>query len=107
MLNINGGSSAIDGQWCPTRGYKHQQQVRTINIADIDDGEIDVLNIDCEGCEHYVLQSLKSRPHVIGIELWSAYPEYAYCENWLIDNGYKPIFETGPTSETKIFQRAN
>lgn len=34
----------------------------------IDDGSIDLLSVDTEGCEWYVLKNLKSRPIVISIE---------------------------------------
>ena len=34
----------------------------------IDDGSIDLLSIDTEGCEWYVIKNIKSRPNVISIE---------------------------------------
>ena len=34
----------------------------------IDDGTIDLLSVDTEGCEWYVVKNIKSRPNVISIE---------------------------------------
>lgn len=105
-LNENGGSSAVDGIWCPTRAHSGKQhKVQTIDFADFDSaGIIDVLNIDCEGCEHHVLGRMNSRPELIGIELWPNYPQAGWCEQWLLENNYEPIFATGPMSETHIWR---
>ena len=105
QLSNNSGSSGIIGEWMPTTGGKGAFDVETIDFAEIDSGNIAILNVDCEGSEHYVLEALKSRPTLIGIELWPQYPKAQWCENWLLDNGYSPIFATGPQSETQIWEK--
>ncbi|MFD1142486.1 FkbM family methyltransferase [Larkinella insperata] len=37
-------------------------------FSDLDDGTIDLLSVDIEGSEWYVLKNLKSRPNVISVE---------------------------------------
>jgi FkbM family methyltransferase len=108
-LMINGGSSAVAGYWCPTPSAGQRVTVPTITYAAAV-GEVcpDIVNIDCEGCEHFVLESMDTlghRPAVIGIELWPKYPKAVWCEQWLLSHGYRPIFATGPESETQIWTR--
>jgi FkbM family methyltransferase len=103
QLTDNGGSSGLVGAWKPTEGGSGTFNVQTVAFADVDPGDILILNIDCEGAEHYVLQGLKSRPLIIGIELWPDYPKAGWCTEWLLSHDYRPIFETGPRSETQIW----
>lgn len=108
-LEMNGGSSGIEGQWKPTPGKGQTVQVQTKTYAEIlGNRSPALLNIDCEGSEHYVLQSISENdlplPRILGIELWSEYPQAEWCMDWILSRGYRPIFETGPTSETKIFK---
>ena len=42
--------------------------VRAVTFDEIDDGTVDVLSIDVEGGEWYVLRHLRSRPSVISVE---------------------------------------
>ena len=61
-------------------------------FSDFDDGTIDLLSIDTEGCEWYVLMHLKSRPLVISLETgWKKYrnPYLPQIENWMSENGYR------------------
>ncbi len=61
-------------------------------FSDFDDGTIDLLSIDTEGCEWYVLMHLKSRPFVISLETgWKKYrnPYLPEIENWMKANGYR------------------
>lgn len=56
-----------------------------------DDGNIDFLDIDMEGAEWYAIRQMKSRPHVISIEMeWKAYrnPFYDEIVGWMEFNGY-------------------
>lgn len=60
-------------------------------IDEFDDGTIDVLSIDTEGCEWYVLMYLKSRPSVISVETgWKKYrnPYFDDIQEWMRTNGY-------------------
>jgi len=102
-ISVNGGSSAIMGAWCPTRGGARIVEVPAVRMSQIDDGTVDVLNIDCEGAEHHVLAHLVSAPAVIGIELWPQYPKRGWCLAWLREHEYRPIIETGPESETSVW----
>ncbi len=43
-------------------------QVGCVRFDEIDDGSIDLLSVDTEGSEWYVLKYLKSRPLVISVE---------------------------------------
>ncbi len=43
-------------------------EVPCVVFSDIDDGTIDLLSIDVEGCEWYVIKHLKSRPAIISVE---------------------------------------
>ena len=104
-LYLDGGRSHVDGLWSPGKNGHRSIQVKTLAFSDIDDGSIDILNIDCEGGEWFVLSQLLSRPHLIGIELWDGYPNKNDCENWLISHGYRPLISSGPTGETWIFKR--
>jgi FkbM family methyltransferase len=59
---------------------------------EFDDGTIDLLSIDTEGCEWYVLMHLKSRPLVISAEMgWKKYqnPFLKEIEGWMRSNGYR------------------
>ncbi|MDP4150541.1 MAG: FkbM family methyltransferase [Bacteroidota bacterium] len=58
----------------------------------IDDGTIDLLHIDTEGCEWFVLKYLKSRPLVISLETHGksySNPYLAEILAWMETNGYK------------------
>jgi FkbM family methyltransferase len=105
QLTNNQGSSGIVGQWKPSEGGRGTFEAETMRFDEIDTGQIDAINIDCEGCEHIVLEQMASRPQVIGIELWPQYPKAQWCEDWLLREGYRPIFSTGPMSETHIFAK--
>ena len=66
-------------------------EVDATTFDTIDDGTIDVLSIDTEGCEWYAIKAMKSRPAVISIEMgFRSYrnPFAAEIAAWLRDNGY-------------------
>ncbi|HMQ69125.1 MAG TPA: FkbM family methyltransferase [Ignavibacteria bacterium] len=57
----------------------------------IDDGSIDLISIDIEGGEWYVLKHMKSRPSVISIEThWKNYtnPFIKEIKEWMNNNDY-------------------
>ena len=62
-------------------------------FSDIDDGTIDLLSIDTEGCEWCVLETMTSRPTIISIETHSAKkyknPNLSKIKFWMKENGYK------------------
>ncbi|MCS7018544.1 MAG: FkbM family methyltransferase [Cytophagales bacterium] len=58
----------------------------------IDDGTIDLLSIDIEGCEWYVLKYMKSRPAVISVETHGKRyinPFINEITTWMQQNGYQ------------------
>jgi FkbM family methyltransferase len=63
-----------------------------ILFSEVDDGSIDLLSIDIEGAEWFVLQHLKSRPAVISVETHGARyqnPRLGEIEAWMSANGYE------------------
>jgi FkbM family methyltransferase len=62
---------------------------------EIDDGSIDLLSIDTEGCEWFVLKYLKSRPVIISLETHgSKYinPYFNEISHWMAENNYDRWF---------------
>lgn len=65
--------------------------VPAVTFDTIDDGTIDVLSIDIEGGEWFVLKHLASRPQVISVETHGkhyANPFQAQIDAWMATNGY-------------------
>ncbi len=68
---------------------------------EIDDGSIDLLSVDTEGCEWYVMKNMNSRPAVISIETHGkGYVNHFYREisSWLHENGYTLWYKDGSDS---------
>jgi len=64
----------------------------------IDDGSIDLLSVDTEGSEWYVIKYLKSRPAVISVETHGkSYlnPFLKEITEWMADNGYARWYMDG------------
>lgn len=101
---VNGGSSYLFGTWAPT-GAKELNtiEVNVITFDSIDDGQIDIMNLDCEGQEWAVLSKMKSRPKLFVIEIWEGNPYKEQIFNWLEQNKYDLKFATGPTAETHLY----
>lgn len=62
----------------------------------IDDSSIDLLSIDTEGSEWFVIKYMKSRPDVISIETHGAAYTNPYLDNiktWMNDNDYKLFYK--------------
>lgn len=58
----------------------------------IDDGSIDLLSVDIEGSEWYVIKYLKSRPVVLSVETHGKLytnPFFSEISAWMRDNGYR------------------
>src|SRR5580658_8244316 len=59
---------------------------------ELDDGTIDLLSVDTEGSEWYVVKKLVSRPVVISVEMHGkSYlnPYYSEINGWMAANGYE------------------
>lgn len=60
-------------------------------FSSIDDGTIDLLSVDTEGCEWYVLKYMQSRPTIISLETHGKRyinPYIKEIEQWMKDNDY-------------------
>lgn len=66
-------------------------EVPCMVFSDIDDGTIDLLSIDIEGCEWYVIKHLKSRPSIISVETHGKYytnPFIKQISDWMQKENY-------------------
>ncbi len=71
--------------------------VEATTFDEIDDGSIELLSIDVEGCEWYVIQGLVSRPAVISVETHGALytnPKLKQITTWMTNNGYEIWYKT-------------
>lgn len=62
---------------------------------EMDDGTIDLLSVDTEGCEWYILKYMKSRPAIISLETHGktySNPYLSEINGWMAANGYKRWF---------------
>lgn len=66
--------------------------VETVQFSQIDKGDIDLLSVDVEGCEWYVLKYMQSRPKVISLETHGKYyinPFLKDILSWMQTNSYE------------------
>ncbi|MEI8280553.1 MAG: FkbM family methyltransferase [Bacteroidota bacterium] len=73
-------------------------EVDCMLFSDIDDGTIDLLSIDIEGCEWYVLKYMTSRPQIISVETHGKYytnPFMKEISEWMYNNGYDIWYKDG------------
>ena len=71
-------------------------EVDAVTFDRIDDGTIDLLSVDTEGSEWFVLKHMKSRPGVISIETHGAAylnPHLPEIEAGMADNGYRAYYK--------------
>jgi FkbM family methyltransferase len=101
----NGGSSYLKGTWSPTPVNNNEFEVEVVTFDTIDDGQIDILNLDCEGQEWAVLSHMKSEPKLLAVENCDDGPNYKEICQWLKDHGYVMRFMTGPWAETQIYTK--
>ncbi|MBM2816900.1 MAG: FkbM family methyltransferase [Ignavibacteria bacterium] len=81
-------------------------QVECRIFSDIDDGSIDLLSVDTEGCEWFVLKNMRSRPLVISLETHGKLyinPFMIELNRWMDEFGYEPWFIDG--SDTVYLKR--
>ncbi len=80
--------------------------VDAVQFSAIDDGTIDVLSIDVEGGEWYVLRHMVSRPLVISIETGVKHYRNPFLQEigaWMTANGYRPWYrDTSDTIYTRV-----
>jgi FkbM family methyltransferase len=105
---LEGATSYVDGLISPivaNDGHQPSSE-RTIEVEartfdEFDDGTIDIIDIDVEGAEWYVIERMRSRPKVIGVEMaWNRYvnPHAKEIEKWMSDNHYIPFKQDGAAS---------
>ena len=76
-------------------------EVPCVQFSEIDDGTIDLLSIDIEGGEWYVLKHLRSRPRVLSIETHGKYytnPFLPEITAWLQSHDYTLWYKDGSDS---------
>ncbi len=105
IMVYNNGSSYLKGTWSPTPTGTSEFLVKTITFDTLDDGRIDILNLDCEGAEWAVLSNMRSRPKLLAIENCDDNPHYENICRWLKENEYVMRFFTGPWAETQIYTK--
>lgn len=112
LRRLNGSSYITGIPWAPAfdamRAKARRARkipVEAVRFSDLDDGRIDVLNLDCEGSEWYVLKHLVSRPELIQIELYRKHGHFDEITAWLAENGYAKIRTWG--NANRIYRRAS
>ena len=92
--------------------YQHSQsntfEVDCIVFSEIDNSSIDLLSIDTEGAEWYVLKHLQSRPKIICIETHGKFyinPFISNITNWMMENNYQVWYKT--KSDTIYFKEGH
>lgn len=94
----NATSSSLVGIETTTKKHdtlnKFSVQVR--RISEFDNGEIDILSVDVEGNEFFVLKHLISRPQQITVEIYNDLATYINpylfeIEEWAKNNDYKRV----------------
>lgn len=76
-------------------------EVPCVQFSEIDDGSIDLLSIDIEGGEWYVVKHLRSRPKVLSLETHGKYytnPFLPQLTTWLQAQGYELWYKDGSDS---------
>lgn len=102
----NNGSSYLKDTWAPTPIGTREFEVDVVTFDTLDDGQIDILNLDCEGQEWAVLSKMISNPKLLAIENCDDNPHYKDICQWLKENDYIMRFFTGPWAETQIYTKA-
>ena len=83
-------------------------RVNASTFNTLDDGTIDVLSVDTEGSEWWVIKHLVSRPAVVSVETHGgAYvnPFLAEIETWMKEQGYR-LWYKGKTDSVYLREEA-
>lgn len=97
-IKVNNGyveSDSVDGIKSIIKGFPYagaaHTKVRSTTIDEFDNGQIDILAVDTEGCEYYALETLISRPKLICLETHGQQyvnPMLDQIVKWMQTNGY-------------------
>ena len=82
--------------YAPNENHAFYVTARTFD--NYDDGDIDILTVDIEGAEWYVIEKLKSRPKIICLETHYKPPIYINphmddIEKWMVEYNYEKYCE--------------
>ncbi len=98
-LYNRGASTFIDSVESPalindqyTKSDDDRFEVESKTFDQMDDGTIDLLCIDIEGAEWFVLSKLVSKPNLISVETHGKYylnPKLSEIRNWMKGRGYQ------------------
>lgn len=109
LRRLNGMSYVKGIAWapafdaCPKRARAAGKvKVATVPFSSIDDGRIDLLNLDVEGSEWAVLRGMQSRPKLIQIELERRNAHYQEIRAWLGENGYSEVKTWGNANSIQV-----
>jgi FkbM family methyltransferase len=108
QFNLEGASSYVEGVTSPcmvndgiypeSRPDDWRIQVEARTFDEFDDGTIDIMDLDIEGAEWYVIQKMISRPKCIIVEMeWDKYvnPFYNEINQWMTENLYYKFNQEG------------
>lgn len=91
---LENSPSIVNDGYIVDEGDKFTVQATTFD--QIDDGSIDLLSVDIEGGEWFVIKHMTSRPAIISIETHGAAyinPYIKQIQNWIHENGYTPWYK--------------
>ncbi len=69
---------------------------KAVMFSEIDNGDFDLISIDIEGAEWFVIKNMKSRPNIISIETHGKYytnPFISEILDWINNNNYNVWFK--------------
>jgi FkbM family methyltransferase len=104
-----GASFTENVSWAPLHKVSRRKaarapktRVKMVTFDTIDDGRIDLINLDCEGSEWTVVKNLRSRPRFIQIELYPEHGHRAELERWFQDNDYQCVKRWGNANQILV-----
>lgn len=77
---------------------EHVRETRVVRFADIDSGNLDILCVDIEGAEWFVIEQMKSRPRLVRVETHFSHsgyqnPNFDRIMNRMAVLGYKILMQ--------------
>ena len=102
--SLEASPALINDHYVPNEEDKFDVECKKFD--EIDDGSIDLISVDTEGCEWYVLKNIKSQPKVISIETHGKLyinPFYTEISSWIKMNDYTTWYKDN--SDTVYFKK--
>lgn len=97
FISVLEASPAITNDYCITEDTE-KFTAKSIIFSEIDNGNFDLVSVDIEGAEWYVLKHMISRPDVISIETHGKYytnPNINKIIDWMNVNNYQVWYKDG------------